>query len=114
MPVLLPILSALKNPWVLLLIACALGIAGTSFYRAKYDHLVAANAIAIADAQKKADDLANQLIRTEAAARAATERTVTVYRDRIIHAPSTSTCGPSVGAAADGVRALLGGGSNAK
>jgi hypothetical protein len=71
----------------------------------------AADAVAIKKAQDKADDLANQLVTAQAAKEAATAKTVTVYRDRIINAPSTSSCGPSVRAAADGVRALIGGDS---
>jgi hypothetical protein len=102
-----PILSALKNPWVLLLIACGIGAAGTGWYRMQWLSVVEGQEQAIADAQKKADDLSNQLIVAQKVAEEATAKTVTVYRDRIVNAPQTSTCGPSVGAAADGVRALL-------
>lgn len=70
----------------------------------------AADAVAVAAAQKKADDLGNELIIAQAAANAVTERTVTVYQDRIVHAPTTNTCGPVVRDAARGVRDTLGGG----
>lgn len=109
-----PILSALRNPWVLLLAACVAGASGTGWYRMRWLDCSAGQERAIADAQAKADDLSDKLIVAEAAKKAATEKTVTVYRDRIVNAPQTSNCGPSVGAAADGVRALLGSGAPAK
>jgi hypothetical protein len=107
MPALISILPLLRNPWILLVIACALGIGGTGYYRMRWLSVVEGQERAIADAQKKADDLSNKLIVAQKAAKEATGKIVTVFQDRIIHAPSTSTCGPSVGAAADGVRALL-------
>src|SRR4051812_34957217 len=36
MTALIPILSLLKNPWVLLILACAIGIGGTGWYRMKW------------------------------------------------------------------------------
>ncbi len=65
--------------------------------------VIAADQKAIEKAQKKADDAANELIIAQAQAMAVTEKTVTVYRDRIVHAPVTSTCGPTVHDAAAGV-----------
>jgi hypothetical protein len=70
----------------------------------------AADAKAVADAQKKADDLANELIIAQAQAMAVTEKTVVQYRDRIVNAPKTSSCGPAVRDAAAGVRDILRGG----
>lgn len=99
----LALLSLLKNPWVLVIVACVLGMGGTGWYRMKWLGVVAGQERAIADAQKKADALANELIIAQAQAMAQTEKTVTVYRDRIIHAPTTNTCGPSMRDAARGV-----------
>ena len=65
--------------------------------------VIAADQKAIEKAQKKADDIANELIIAQAQAMAVTEKTVTVYRDRVIHAPTTTTCGPAVRDAAAGV-----------
>lgn len=45
MMALLPMLSVLRNPWVLLLIACSLGIAGTSFYNPAGPVAVGAEAV---------------------------------------------------------------------
>lgn len=70
----------------------------------------AADAKAVAEAQRKADALSNELVIAQAAAMAVTEKTVTVYRDRIANAPSTSTCGPAVRDAAHGVLDTFGGG----
>jgi hypothetical protein len=103
----LVLLSLLKNPWVLLIIACTLGIGGTGWYRMKWLGEVSGRQEAIIEAQKKADDLANELIIAQAAAFAVTEKTVTVFKDRIIHAPTTSTCGPTVRDAARGVLETL-------
>ena len=104
------ILSALKNPWVLLLVACVAGAGSTAWYRMRWLDCSAGQERAIADAQKKADDLANELVIAQAQAMAVTEKTVTVFRDRIVHAAQTNSCGPSVRDALRGVRATLDGG----
>lgn len=70
----------------------------------------AAAANAAIKAQKQADSLAEQLIRTENAAREATAKTTTVYKDRIVNAPQTNSCGPALRDARDGVCALIHGG----
>lgn len=107
------ILSALRNPWVLLLIACVAGAAGTGWYRMRWLSVVDGQERAIADAQKKADGLSNKLIVAQQAAKEATAKTVTVYKTKVANDPSTSNCGPAMRDAADGVRALLSG-PNAK
>jgi hypothetical protein len=109
MPALIPtVLSLLRNPWVLLLLACAIGAAGTGWYRAKYHNLQAANATAIAEAQRKADALANELIIAQAAAMAVTKETVTVWRDKVKNDPSADSVSPAVRDALRGVHALGG------
>lgn len=102
------LLPLLRNPWVLLLAACLIGIAGTGWYRMQWLSVVAGQERAISQAQKKADALANELIIAQAAAMAANEKTVTVYRDRIINAPLTNSCGPAVRDALRGLRDLSG------
>lgn len=58
-------------------------------------------------AEQHAQTVSDELIIAQAAAMAVTERTVTVYRDRIANAPKTSTCGPAVRDAGRGVLDLL-------
>lgn len=71
----------------------------------------AAQEKAIADAQAKADSLANELIIAQASAMAVTEKTVTSYVDRIVNVPVQTACvaSPAVAAGLDGMRAVLGG-----
>jgi hypothetical protein len=102
------ILSALKNPWVLLLIACGIGAAGTGWYRMQWLSVVEGQEQAIADAQKKADDLANELVIAQAQAMATNEHTITVYRDKVKNDPSADSVSPAVRDALRGVRALGG------
>jgi len=70
----------------------------------------AGQAKAVADAQQKADKLANELIIAQAQAMATTEKVTTVYRDRITNAPQTNTCGDALRDAAAGVLEQLRGG----
>lgn len=100
--------SLQKYALIALGVLLALSVIGLLWYRGEYEACSGGQARAIADAQKKADDLANELIIAQAAAMAATEKTVTVFRDRIVNAPTTNTCGPTVRDAARGVRSLLG------
>lgn len=44
MPALIPILSLLRNPWILLVIACAIGAGGTGWYRMQWIEEVSARA----------------------------------------------------------------------
>lgn len=110
MPPVAAILAALRNPWLLLLIACVAGAGGTGWYRMRWLDAVHGQEAAVADAQRKADALANELVIAQAMAMAKTERTVTVWRDKVIHAPVTSSCGPVVGDALRGVREIVGSG----
>ena len=66
----------------------------------------AADAIAIQQAQKKADALANELIIAQAAAMAVNEKTVTIYRDKVANDPSANSVSPAVRDALRGVHAL--------
>ncbi len=109
------VLALLRNPWVLLLIACVAGIGGTGYYKLRFESCIAARAEEKASAERaaraaeeKAQQLSDDLLKAQAAALAANNKTVTVYRDRVINAPSTNTCGPAVRDAVDGVRAVLG------
>lgn len=100
----------LRSPWVLLALACVIGAGGTGWYRMKWLDEIHGREVAVAEAQKKADSLANEIIIAQAAAMAVTERTVTVFRDRIANAPQTSSCGPVLRDAIGGVREILRGG----
>lgn len=104
----LALLSLLKNPWVLVAIVGVLGIGGTGWYRMQWLSVVAGQERAISQAQKKADELANELVILQAAAMAANEKVHTVYRDKVVNAPLTNTCGPVVRDALRGVHELAG------
>ena len=105
------LLGLLRNPWLLLVIACVAGMAGTGWYRMKWEGEKAAyagfrekEAKAVLAAQAKAEALSNELIIAQAASMAVTERTVVSYVDKIIH-DTPSACPPS-SAARDGSRAV--------
>jgi hypothetical protein len=57
-----------------------------------------------------AQALSDELIIAQAQAMATTEKIVTVYKDRIVHAPTTNSCGPSVRDSMRGVLDTLGSG----
>lgn len=63
-------------------------------------------------ATQAAQALSDELIIAQAANFAVTEKTVTVYQDRIVHAPTTNACGPTVRDAAAGVRQILNSGGS--
>lgn len=109
MPALLPLLGLLRNPWVLVLIVTALGMGGTGWYRMKWLGEVNGREHAVAEAQRKADTLANELIIAQAAAMAVTENIVTVYRDRIAQVPASSACAgsPAIRQSIEGARQIL-------
>ena len=113
MPALLPLLGLLRNPWVLVLIVSALGMGGTGWYRMKWLGEVNGRERAVAEAQIKADRLANELIVAQAAAMAVTERKVVTYVDRIrtVQAPDTACpADPRMRLGNVGVRDIIRGG----
>ena len=104
------VFALLRNPWVLVIVVSVIGIGGTGWYRMEWKSEVVAfgayryeEAKAVAAAQEKASRLSDELIIAQAASMAVTEKTVTVYRDRIAHAPQTNSCGPVLRDAARGV-----------
>lgn len=69
----------------------------------------AEQAQAIIKAQKKADELAEQLLIAQQEANKRLEATAQPFRERIASAPSTTACRdvPAIRAAIDGIRSLL-------
>lgn len=109
MPAFLAPLLSKFGGYALVALAVAIGLA-LVYGKGRSDGAAAckaAQAEAVIAAQKQADTLANQLVAAEAKARDATTKTITVYRDKVNNVPSTTGCGPAVGIAADGVRAIL-------
>ncbi len=104
----LALLSLLRNPWVLVIVVSVIGVGGTGWYRMRWLSEISGRQEAVIAAQKKADTLANELVIAQAQAMAVTEKTVTVYRDRIAHAAQTNTCGPVIRDALRGVRDTVG------
>lgn len=116
MPALLPILSLLKNPWILLLIACAIGAAGTGWYKMRHEGCVAARAEDRAAAEKArsealehARDTSDRIIAEQAQALAQTASKAQTVTERIIRVPVTTACAgaPAVVDALGSLRGLL-------
>jgi hypothetical protein len=114
MPALLPLLSLLKNPWVLLLIVGLAGVAGTGWYRMRWEGCVAARAEdrvkaeqAKSAALEHAKNTSDAIIVEQAQALAATANRAAPVVERITHAPVTTGCGPVLRDAARGVRSIL-------
>lgn len=112
----LALLGLLKNPWVLLAIACAMGAAGTGWYRMRWEGCVAARADdarkaeqAKAEALQKAQASSDRIITEQAQVLALTAGKAGSVTERIIHVPVTTACvqSPAVRAAVDGVRDIL-------
>jgi uncharacterized membrane protein len=113
----LALLGLLKNPWVLLIIACALGVIGTGWYRMEYESEKAGRVADALAAQQAADAKVNQAKTASDTALAdlqtklALQSTQSItYVDRIVHdAPSACPPSPAARDAARGVRDLLSG-----
>lgn len=112
----LAILGLLKNPWVLLAIAVAAGLAGTGWYRMRYHDCVAARAEdrikaeqAKSEALAKAKESSDRIIAEQAQALAETAAKVGGIIERIIHVPTTTVCRdtPAMRAANDGMQQLF-------
>lgn len=109
MPAFLAPLLSKFGGYALVALAVAIGLA-VVYGKGRADEATAckaAQAEAVIAAQKQADMLANQLVAAEAKARDATAKVVTVYQDRIVHAPQTSSCGPVLRDAVAGLQQLF-------
>ena len=99
-------------PWAL----SALMIVATLWYRGNYESEKALRATqaaisqaSVRSAEEKALSLSNELVIAQAQAMAITEKTVTLYQDRIVHVPVTIVCAqsPAMRDASAGVRQLI-------
>ena len=113
----LPFLALLKNPWVLLVIACVLGVGGTGWYRMQYESEKAGRVSDALAAQQAANKkIAEAKVESDAAIAALQDRlglqtsaTIALV-DRIKHdTPASTSCPPSPAArdASRGVGSLL-------
>jgi hypothetical protein len=110
------VLSLLRNPWILLVIACVAGAAATGWYRMRWENCTAARAADLVKAERaKASALeyarikSDEIITAQAAALAETAARVGGITERIIHVPVTTACAqsPAMRAATDGLRELF-------
>ena len=96
---------------IALAVLLALSVIGLLWYRGEYEACAGGQSKAIAAAQKRADDLANELIIAQAAGFAVTEKKVITYVDRIrtVQAPDTACpADPRMRLGSHGVRDILG------